>query len=169
MKRMIFGLLLVNTLIVASSAKVKEPQKIHGSSFGSYSKGGGLVDIDYTTQHVDKDEVCEVSVELIPKVDKIEMNVLVSLDKALLSLENFHKEQHFLIEKDQKEYRLHFLLSSKYSGVFYIRLFITIEDRIRTFAIPIYVGEYKKSFSKSLEKTKNGSNMIIYKAQETLR
>ena len=171
MKFIIISLFLFTNTIMALSSKVKEPKNISGSSKG-YTKSGSFVTMNYTTQQVKIGELCEVKVTLKTKTKakQGDIEILLSLDKALKEEESVTKEHHFIIQKDKKSHTLHFLVSSKIEGLFYIRLYVTLNDKISSFAIPIYVGEYQKSVhSKSLQKTKNGSTIIIYKARETIR
>lgn len=165
--------LLIGISAVAMSSKVEKPIGIKsGTSVGEYSKPGAPVDITYTTEHVETGDVSEVHIVLSSVVQSGTMDVVVNVDKNLNQLTNIADNVSFDMGAGQKEYPLDLSVSADKDGLYYVKLIVSIKDRgMRTFAVPVYVGDeksYKKS-NKSTKKTANGENISVSPAVETIK
>ena len=172
MKILLLASLLIGVSAIAMTSKVEKPIGIKsGTSIGEYKKPGAPVDITYTTEHVEAGDVSEVKIVLTSTVESGTMDVLVNVDKNLNQLTNIANSVSFDMGVGQKEYPLDLSVSADQDGLYYVKLIVSIKDRgVRTFAVPVYVGDeksYKKS-SKSIKKTANGQNISVSPATETI-
>jgi len=172
MKQILFPFLLLSLTLYSMTNKVKNPSNplVKGSSIGHYAKSGALVDITYTTTPIEKDEVSEVNIILTSNEKRGKMSVTLTLDKNLEEIGSILKEYDFLMDASHQEYHLNFSLLGKKEGLFYVRLFVELNSKMRAFAVPIYVGDFNqlKSTQKSLRKGNNGMNISVSHAIETV-
>ena len=172
MKILLLASLLVGVSAIAMTSKSEKPIGIKkGTSIGHYSKPGAPVDITYTTEHVEAGDVSEVKIVLSSVVQSGTMEVVVSVDENLNELTNIAKDISFDMSAGEKEYPLELSVSADQDGLYYVKLLVSIKDRgMRSFAVPVYVGDeksYKKS-SKPTKKTANGENISVSPAAETI-
>lgn len=162
--------LLLGTSAMALSAKVEKPVLVQGSSVAEYAKPGAPVEIRYTSEHVNVGDVSKVDILLTTNVKSGTMKVKVKVDKDLNEITNIDKHLSYDLDKGTKEYPVHLEVSADEDGLYYVRVMVTIKGKgMRAFAVPVYVGTgtLKKNKAK-LEKTKNGENITVFSAEETI-
>ncbi|CAA6804682.1 MAG: Unknown protein [uncultured Sulfurovum sp.] len=141
------------------------------STAGKYLKPGAAVDISYTTQRVAIDEVANIDITLSSGLTKGDVSVKVSLDDDLIEESSFEKELTYQLNEQDNDYKMNLNVSSEQDGLFYIRLFVTIDGtRSRSFAIPIYVGEniQNKQALKPIITNSNGDRLSVSTAKESI-
>jgi len=150
---------------------------VTGTTIGHYQKPGAPVDMRYTTRKIRAGEISDVNISLMTPLKSGEMEVSISFDKELTPVDDIFDKVVFQIVPDQKEYKLHFRVTSSKDGLYYIRLLIHTRDpngdsaNMRAFAIPVYVGSgqlIQKSRQKIM-KALSGENLSVSKAKETIK
>ena len=150
-------------------------QPITGTTVGHYSKPGAPIDIRYTTNSVDTNVTSDVNITLLPTVRSGTMSVLLTFDKELNSLSSVEKELRFEVTSNKRRYPINLQVSSLKDGLYYIRLLTKIDrgvgSKMRAFAIPITIGEGKKTKiqQRLMMKSHSGENISVSRAVETIR
>ena len=150
-------------------------EPITGTTLGHYSKPGAPIDMSYTSNRVDKNEVTDINITLTTTVRTGNMNVLVNFEDDLKQESNVPKELNFEITPDKKKYFINLKVSSSKDGLYYIRLLTKIDkgsgSKMRAFAVPVFVGDEpkKKNSNTMIMKASNGENISVSKAVETIQ
>jgi len=164
--------LLIGISAIAMTSKVEKPIGIQeGTTVGQYSKPGAPVDITYTTEHVEVGDISQVHIVLSSVVKSGSMNVTLHVDSNLNQIVTLPENISFDMGTGQREYPLDLSVSADRDGLYYVKLIVSIEDKgIRTFAVPVYVGDKKlyKNSNKVPQKTASGENISVSKAVETI-
>ena len=162
--------LLLGTSAIAFTAKVKEPILVKGTSIGEYSKPGAPVDIRYTSEHVEVDEVSRVDIVLLSSPTTGTMKVKIKLDKELNEISTTEKYLSFDLSEGKKEYPIDLQVSADEDGLYYIKLHVVIKGKgMRAFAVPVYFGEGQlKTQKAAVEKTQKGEKISVSAAEETI-
>ena len=166
----LLGSLFLGTSSMALSSKVDKPVVVQGSSVGEYAKPGAPVDISYTSEHVNVGDISKVEIVFTSRVRSGMMKVKVKVDKDLNEISNVKKELSFDLGKGKKEYPLYLEVSGDEDGLYYVRVMVRIKGQgMRSFAVPVYIGEGTLRKNKTtIEKTKNGENITVFSAEETI-
>jgi len=166
---LLFILLFSSLEIYANSLETIDSSK-------NYSKPGAPIDIKFNIVKTDINITSDVNITLSTTVNSGDLNVQTSLDKHLISSNKIEKNLNFKIEKERKKFFINFKVKSQKQGLFYIRLLTHIDTghslKLRSFAIPIYVGKKSKSLVRTNVQMKalaNGENISISKAVETIK
>ena len=146
------------------------------STFHQYSKPGAPIHMNYTSQKVDINEICNVKITLSTSIKKGTISTLINLDEKLSSLTKFNDNVSFEVTPNQQEFVIHLQVKSKEQGLYYIRLLTKVDKgygvKLRSFAVPIYIGEEaeitKKSINSTMKALGSGENISISKAVETI-
>lgn len=146
------------------------------STFHQYSKPGAPIDMSYTSEKVDLNETCDVNITLTTAITKGTISALISLDKNLSSLIEFDNNLTFEIMPNQQDFLINLKVKSEYQGLYYIRLLTKVDKgygvKLRSFAVPIYVGEKLEIISKdinlNMKALGSGENITVSKAIETI-
>jgi len=165
--------------IESSSIKHIEIKKSeHGNTLNSYSKPGAPIDMEFNTTHIKVDEIADVNITLMTSsVNNGILDVQLSLDKNLTTIEPLDRNLTFQISPENKKFKIDFQVKSKNEGLFYIRMLTKIDNgfgpKLRSFAVPVYVGEKPKALSQTntskMKAFNDGENISVSKAVETIR
>ena len=173
MKKIAFvsALLLAGlTTNMALADKVKETI----TTKGKYRKPGAPIDMTHTKAHVAVGEVATIDVTFITSLRSGNIEIEVTLDEGLESQDTLSSITSFELRPDQRDYNMTFNVSAKKDGLYYIRLLGKAGEResirMRSFAIPVYVGEGKlqKKGKQLIMKAKGGENLSVSNAEETI-
>lgn len=147
------------------------------STFHHYAKPGAGVDMVQTTEKVAVNEFSDVNITLTTTIPKGSLLLLVSLDKNLIAQNGFEKKLTFPVNSRNESFLIHLKVKSQQTGLYYIRLLAKVAQgekvKVRSFAIPIYVGNVKEMIRKKsnlqMKAMGNGENISISKAKETIK
>lgn len=169
-KTLLLASLLMGTKSMAMTSKVENPELVKGTSIGKYAKPGAPVDITYITEHVDVGEESHIHIVLSSRMTSGNMHVKIHLDKGLEANETLAKSMTIPMKADKGEYPIDFKVSADEDGLYYVKFLVSIKKKgFRAFAVPVYVGSgVLKNSKKSIQKTKNGENIVVSPAQETI-
>jgi hypothetical protein len=167
-------ILILTALLFILELNAKELSS--NSTFHQYSKPGAPIDMHYTSEKVDINETSDVNITLTTTVTRGTLSVLIHLDKNLNSLRAFDNNLTFEIMPNQQDFLINLQVKSEYQGLYYLRLLTKIDKgygiKLRSFAVPIYVGEKVKITSKDINLTMKalglGENISVSKAIETI-
>ncbi|MCK5854573.1 MAG: hypothetical protein KAG56_05080 [Sulfurovaceae bacterium] len=141
---------------------------------GKYRKPGAPIDMTHTEARVAVGEVAEIDVTFSTSLRSGSIELEVTLDEGLESVEHLSSVTSFHLVENKKEYEMKFNVSAKKDGLYYIRLLGKAGEgesiRMRSFAIPVYVGDgqLKKKGKQQIMKVMGGENLSISKAEETI-
>jgi hypothetical protein len=140
-----------------------------------YSKPGAPIDMHYSSDKVEINETCDVNITLTTAIRSGTVSAIITLDKELSSLTKFNENLTYEIMPKQQDYVINLQVKSEKAGLYYIRLLTKVDKgygvKLRSFAIPIYVGKEAGIIKKSLNVMKalgSGENISISKAVETI-
>ena len=169
-KILILASLLYGSTAMAMTAKVEKSKLVKGTSIGQYAKPGAPVDITYTTEHVDVGDTCMVHIVLLSRMTSGVMHVKVNVDKGLNEITTVSKELSIPLKAGEDTYPIDLKVSADDDGLYYIKLLTSIKGKgFRAFAVPVYVGSgISKIKKKPLQKMKNGENISVSPAEETI-
>ena len=145
-----------------------------GTTIGHYAKPGAPIDMTYHSKTVDTDEISDINITLSTNVRFATMDVEVTLDKELTQVTSIAKNLTYQVTPQQQTFNINLQTQSSEEGLFYIRLLTKIDKgaglQMRSFAIPVYVGENPqlKTKSSQIQKVMGGENLSISKAIETI-
>jgi len=173
MNKLLLATLLIGVSVMAMSSRTHQPiDVISADSFGKYSKPGAPVEIAYTTEHINSGDICEVKATLSTTQKSGMMIILIHADEGLNQIKTIPQELLVDLATIQGKQPLEFTVSADSDGLYYIKLHITIEGKgVRTFAIPVYVGDEKsfKKVSKPVQRNASGENISVSPAVETIK
>lgn len=165
--------------LVVVNAETIKPEIVSGDTLTQYAKPGAPITMKFDSVKVDVNETSDVNITLNTTVTTGTLSAIVTLDKALTNLNNAEQNLSFEIRPNEQEFALHFEVSAKEQGLYYIRLLTKINNRygkkLRSFAIPVYIGEERKKnvtksiSSSSLKAFDSGENLSVSKAVETVK
>ncbi|CAA6823266.1 MAG: Unknown protein [uncultured Sulfurovum sp.] len=146
------------------------------STFHQYAKPGAPVDMRYTSQKVDVNEISDVKITLFTSIPTGKISTLIDLDKNLNSLKIFDDNVSFQVMPNQQTFVINLQVRSQKEGLYYIRLLTKVDQgygvKLRSFAIPIYVGKepeiINKNINMRMKALSSGENISISKAIETI-
>ena len=160
------------TTVSNIETKTKELKTI--TTKGKYRKPGAPIDMTHTKVRVATGEVADINVTFTTSLRVGSIEIEVNLDEGLESTELLSSVTAFELSTDKKDYAMNFSVSAKKDGLYYIRLLGKVGEgesiRMRSFAIPIYVGDgqLKKKGKQIIMKAMGGENLSISKAEETI-
>lgn len=162
--------LLVGTVAMAMTSKTKKTKLVKGTSIGQYAKQGAPIDITYVSEHVDIGDISAVHIVLSSRVTSDVMHVKVNVDKGLNEITTVSKELSMPLKAGKGKYPIDLKVSADEDGLYYIKLLTSIKGKgFRAFAVPVYVGSgVLKMNKKPLQKMKNGENITVSPAQESI-
>ena len=170
MKLTLFILLILGMGSTAMATKMSRQHVMQHSSVGEYKKPGAAIDIKYTVEKIDSGEVGKVSIILTTPRESGKMSASISIGKGLQTVGSFARKKVFQLSPSRHTYTIDFKVVAGTDGLYYIRIGAKIGRKTRHFAIPVSVGTGKANLRrKPLHKSKSGENMIIFKANETIR
>ena len=149
---------------------------ISGDTLRQYSKPGAPIDMIFTAQKVDVNEISDVNITLKTTIRSGTVSVLITLDENLKSQAKFDENITYQIMPEQQDYKVNLKVKSEKQGLYYIRLLTKVDNgygiKLRSFAIPIYVGEAEAILTKGLnfqmKALGSGENISVSKAVETI-
>ena len=155
----------------------EESNTISGDTFHAYSKPGAPIDMEFNSTKVDVNETADVNITLSTSVQTGTLSVVVNIDENMSIVNDFDNNRTFQITPNQKDFNLNLQVSCTKEGLFYVRLLTKIDRgyglKLRSFAVPVYVGERPKSLTKSIspqmKALSNGENISVSKAVETIK
>ncbi len=171
---------LLTTLLIAGvsfnmamAAEITEAVKTITTK-GKYRKPGAPIDMTHTEARMAVGEVENIEVTFSTSLRSGNIEIEVTLDEGLESTEPISSVTSFELSSDKKEYHMKFSVSAKKDGLYYIRLLGKAGEgesmRMRSFAIPVYVGDghLKKKGKQLIMKVMGGENLSVSKAEETI-
>jgi len=166
--------LILSTLLLSIGINAKELST--SSTFHQYSKPGAPIEMEQTAQRVDVNETSDVNITLTATIRQGTVSAIITLDKNLSSLNEFENNLAFTITPEQKDFVINLQVKSEHPGLYYIRLLTKVDKgygvKLRSFAVPIYVGEnagiVKKSIGLQMKAVGSGENISVSKALETI-
>ena len=168
-------LILVGLHAKPAETVVETPLNIKtGTTIGHYAKPGAPIDMTYTSTTVKTDEASDINITLTSNVNYGTMDVELTFDDKLIQVSNIAKKLTFQVTPKQRTYTISLKAKSNEEGLFYIRLLTKIDkgvgSQLRSFAVPVYIGENPKPRTKSTQvmKVMGGENISISKAIETI-
>lgn len=177
-KTILFLAPLLVVMGLHANSKNNNPKEttVEGTTLGHYSKPGAPIDMSYKTSKVDTNESADVNITLTTTATSGKVIISMNLDKKLTLLSNIDKSQSFEIQPDTKTFSINLRVSSKNEGLYYIHLLCKVEKahgiKLRSFAVPVYIGNYLKSKTRSgitVSKVKSGENISVSKAVEHIK
>ena len=141
MKKTIF---IVTSLLLTLNAK-----EINSSStVNHYAKPGAAIEMRQTSEKVKVNEFSDVNITLTTSIPNGSLLVEVTLDEKLIPLKGLEKNLSFKINSRNEDFLIHLKVKAKEVGLYYIRLLTKLNsghgEKLRSFAIPIYVGSVKE-------------------------
>ena len=132
--------------------------------------------MSYTSQRVDINEASDVNITLTTAIRSGTVSVLINPDENLNILNTFDNNLSYKIIPNERDYAINLQVKSEQQGLYYIRLLTKVDQgygiKLRSFAVPIYIGEtagiVKKSINASMKALGTGENISISKALETI-
>ena len=165
----LFALLAIPAMALSSKVK-SEYALVKGTSIGKYAKPGAPVDIVYTSEHMDVGDISKIDIDLQTYLKKGVMKVSISMDDALKETTNIGNDISFTLTPSTKSIPIHMKVIASEEGRYYVRLLVSIKGKgMRSFAVPVYVGKGTVTNKKPIQKTKNGENISVSRAIETIR
>jgi hypothetical protein len=152
-------------------------QEVHsGSTARQYSKPGAPIDMKYTSDKVEVNEVSDVNISLSTTARTGTLSVLISIDSNLSSAIELDNNLSYEIQTNKQTFPIHLKVKSKQEGLYYIRLLTKIDQgygiKLRSFAVPIYVGKdagiKSKEIGSQMKALSSGENISVSKALETI-
>jgi len=119
---------------------------------------------------VDVNETAFVRFKIICSRSVGELNVQMRVDTKLEEESATEKEMTFEVTEEQREFPIEMELHGTDNGTYYVRLLVKYthneSSSLRSYAIPVYVGEEKRSIQKSTIGTVQ--KLSISKARESI-
>ncbi len=153
---------------------IGEKTIIEGTTVGKYSKPGAPIDMSYKTTKVDANESADVNITLTTTAQSGKVVVNINIDDNLTLVDTIDTNQSFDISPDNKSFNINMKVRSEHDGLYYIRMLTKVETgqhpKLRSFAVPVMVGENPKPITKGVNflKAKSGENISVSKAVETI-
>ena len=146
------------------------------STFHQYAKPGAPIEMSYTSEKVDINEISDVNITLSTGITKGTLSASINLDKDLRSLNAFDKELSYEIKPNEQDFLINLKVKASSPGLYYIRLLTKVDKgygiKLRAFAVPVYIGEkakiIKKSLNSQMKALGSGENISVSKAVETI-
>jgi spermidine/putrescine-binding protein len=162
---------LVATASIAMTAKAKTPEITKGTSIGKYAKPGAPVEITYSSERVEAGETSHVHIALSSRITTGTMQVKLKMSKNLNDLTNISKNQSLAMKKDTKAYPIDLDVSAEQDGLYYVKLIVKLNGRMRAFSVPVYIGEGQlKKKKTTIQKLPSGEKISVsHGALETIR
>lgn len=136
------------------------------STVNQYLKPGAAVDIEHGNTKIDTNKILDLKFYLITEVKSGYMNVKLKLTDKLEILNEDNKNINIEIKENKIKYPISLQVFSEKSGIHYINLLISLKGKLRSFSIPIYVGDYEKIINANQKP--NNSKYVIQKAVGTI-
>jgi len=151
MKRILF---VVSVLLLALGwMSLNQHKVIKGGTVGKYLKPGAPVNFEYQTERVDVNETALVQFKIICSRTVGELTLQIRVDKHLEDESGIEREMTFEVTEEQREFPVEMELHGSDNGTYYVRLLVRYthneSSSLRSYAIPIYVGEEKRIIQKS--------------------
>ncbi len=167
--RYLVSILLMINVMMAMPKSEKNPTFFEGTTLGKYRKPGAPVDIRYKSEHLATGEQGRVEIELItPETDGV-MQLKIHLDDGLVMAKSLPMDQKITLN-GSLSYPLSFEVVVLKEGVHYIKLLVEMgKQGFRAFAIPVYVGNMRRSVMRKATTYHSGKvPLSISKAEETI-
>ena len=164
-------------LVFGLNAEALKAEKISSSNtMFQYSKPGASIDMKHESQKVDVNEPSDINITLSTVVTQGTLSAEITLDENLIALTTIDKKPSYTIQQGQQSFNINFQVKAEKQGLYYIRLLTKIDKgygvKLRSFAVPVYVGKEPKIISKSLTSSfkalDNGERISVSKAVETI-
>jgi hypothetical protein len=169
MKRILFVVTVL--LLVLGWMSLNQHEVIKGGTVGKYLKPGAPVNFEYQSERVDVNETALVQFKIICSRSVGELNLQIRVDKQLEDESGIEREMTFEVTEEQREFPVEMELQAQENGTYYVRLLVKYthngSSSLRSYAIPVYVGEEKRSIQKSTIGTV--PKLSISKAKESIR
>ena len=149
---------------------------LEGTTIGKYAKPGAPIDMSYKTTKVDTKETADVNITLSTTATNGHLMVELSYDDKLTMENDVDQNQSFDVTKEAQTFFINTKVSSSENGLYYIRLLTKIDKgyglKLRSFAVPVYIGDDPKPKLKGnikLLKASGGENISVSRAVETIK
>jgi len=147
------------------------------STMHHYAKPGAPIDMSYTSQKVDVNETSDVNITLTTSIKQGTIVTIMNLDENLSSLKEIDTNSTFSVTPEEQTFLINLQVKAETEGLYYIRLLTKVNKgygvKLRSFAIPIYVGENagikKNNNNAQMKLLGAGENISVAKAVETIQ
>jgi len=161
-------------LLLALSVNANEIST--NSTQRQYSKPGAPIDMRYTSEKVEIGETADVNITLTTAIRQGTVSAIITLDKELTSLNTFDENLTYEIIPNKKDHTITLQVKSEQTGLYYIRILTKVDKgygiKMRSFAVPVYVGKEagikSKDIGSHMKALNSGENISISKAVETI-
>jgi hypothetical protein len=173
-KELILSCLILIGLTGESLSANDSDRTVKGTTIGHYQKPGAPIDIIYSSTKVGLNEVSDVNISLVTTVKSGDMEVNIDIDKDLKVNGESYSKIIFNLDPNEKNYNINLKVSGSKDGLYYIRLLTKIvnngNEKMRAFAVPIYVGngKLKNKNSQIIMKSSGGEKVSISQAEESV-
>ncbi len=143
-----------------------------GESPISCAKPDGFVQMNYSSDSVEKDKISNVLISLETHLGSGRLEISISKDSELEIVEISNKK-NFQISTEKKSYDINMKVRSNQNGIFYIKLLVKISNdsfinaRYTSFVIPVDIGDTNTQVKK-IRRLDIKENLIIFKAVESV-
>jgi hypothetical protein len=170
--------LLASLYTFANTAKVSEPSKkvyqvLQGDSSQAIEHKRGLaVDLEYSSEHVDVNQLSQVEITLLTQLKKGTLTVeLSSMNGALEGIKQTQYQFELMEVSGENKFPINLQVKSDKEGIHYINLTVSLEgDETRVMAVPVNVGEVSKTIQKqTLTTREDGDTMRVSQAVEEIK
>jgi len=144
---------------------------ISGDTTKMLKKSNLPVDIKYTSEQVDVNEISNVNIIISSPLSEGSLKVKVKdLKNSLEGLEN--QEYTFVLSQGTNSFPLNFQVLSEVNGIHYISLIFSVEGKgIKSLSIPVNIGKEVSISQKSKITIRNsaGTPLSVSQAEEVIR
>lgn len=143
-----------------------------GESPISCAKPDGFVQMNYSSDSVEKNQISNILISLRTHLKSGKLEVNISKDNQLDIIELSDKKD-FKISAEKNSYDINMKVSSNQDGIFYIKLLAKISNdnlsdaKYTSFVIPVDVGDINAK-AKKIRRLDTKENLIIFKAVESV-
>ncbi len=160
------GLLVGGTALYAMTAKTTQtPQTFEGTTKGKYSKPGAPIDLSYKTTYSEPGEESEATLTFTTDHKNEVMHLQFHTNKGLTLLDPLPPQEILLDGSRSYPVTIHYIASKE--GKQFIRVLVKMEKSgMRSFAIPLYIGE--SSLHRETPRASHRNGIKVLPAQEQI-
>jgi len=163
-------------LLFISTLNAKEVEMYSSQNY--YAKPGAPITISHAKKIIaDVNQTTDINITLSSSVNSGTLSVTTNIDEALEVNNEFDANASYNIQPNQQDFIMNFQVKPMKEGILYIKLLTKIKTaystKLRSFAVPIYVGKYEKPTVKSISANSfkalgTSENISVSKAKETI-
>ena len=137
----------------------------------SCAKPDGFLEMSYSSDSVERDEISNISISFKSHLKDGMLNLTITKDSEL-EIVDMSDKRDFKIS-DGKNYTINLKVRSKLDGIFYVKLLAKVSNeqigksRYSSFVVPVDIGDVTDK-SKTIRRLDIKENLIIFKAKESV-